>query len=88
MTRLRGPKIDSRAEKLAAENEPKKNLMVNLVLEKSKKDSRRSSSSIPYLIIGMKNRLLAHFYSRHYENEIGQWQEAPSTLGSYIYRLK
>jgi hypothetical protein len=28
---------------------------------------------------------MAHFYSRKYENKIGKWQGAPSTLGSYIY---
>jgi hypothetical protein len=38
----------------------------------------------PSFLIGMKNRFLAHFYPRHYENEIGKLQGAPSTLGSYI----
>jgi hypothetical protein len=28
----------------------------------------------PSFLIGMKNRFLAHFYPRHYENEIGKWQ--------------
>jgi hypothetical protein len=38
----------------------------------------------PSFLIGMKNRFLAHIYPRHYENEIGKWEGAPSTLESYI----
>jgi hypothetical protein len=29
-------------------------------------------SSLPYLISGMKNMFLTHFYSSHYDNEIGK----------------
>jgi hypothetical protein len=54
----------------------------SLRTNKSTTDPRRSSPSLPHLIIGRKNRFLAHFYSRHYENEIMKWQGAPSTLGS------
>jgi hypothetical protein len=32
---------------------------------------RRSPSSHPHLIIGMKNEFLAHFYSRNYEMKLG-----------------
>jgi hypothetical protein len=56
----------------------------SLRTKKSITDPRRSPSSCPHLIIGRKNRFLAHFYSRHYENEIRKWRGAPSTLGSCI----
>jgi hypothetical protein len=44
----------------------------------------RSPSSLPHLIIEMKNEFLTHFYSRNYENKIEKWQGATSTQGSYI----
>jgi hypothetical protein len=34
----------------------------------------RLPPSLPHLIIGIKTRSLAHFYSRHYENKNGKWQ--------------
>jgi hypothetical protein len=36
---------------------------------------RRSPPILPYLI-GTKNKLLTHFYSRNYKNELSKWQEA------------
>jgi hypothetical protein len=45
---------------------------------------RRSPLSLPYLISGMKNEFLTHFYSRNYEMKLGSGKEPHLSRVLYI----